>query len=299
MDTSENRIHTSIIIPVYNDKKYLVRTLTSIFNQTPSKYNSEVIVVDNGSDDDLGSIIREFTEVTLISEHVNLHSPYSCRNRGIELAKGDVIILLDSTCIPNYNWLKAGLDFLESSGADIIGGNVKFDFEGRLTGAKIYDSLTNIKMRDSVAKGVAKTANLFIRKSVFYEIGLFPEGVRSGADVRWTHRATSSGMKLVFCEEAIVYKPARGFKELVKKQWRVGTHQPLIWEEQGRKISLKAACKKIMLPVSPRTIKRLLTKQGSREMQSYFLSVWLTAQIIKIIMGLANCQGILKMKRVK
>src|SRR5690606_14677185 len=150
----------------------------------------------------------------------------SCRNRGIEIAKGAVIVLLDATCVPTEDWLFNGIKFLQETDADIVGGNVLFDFEGKMTAGKIYDSLTNIKMKESIEKGIAKTANLFIKRSAFDKVGMFPEGIRSGADVRWTYRATSNGLKLMFCPEAVVMKPARGFKELIKKQWRVGSHQP-------------------------------------------------------------------------
>src|SRR5690606_15321126 len=165
-------------------------------------------------------------------------------NRGIEIATGDIIILLDATCVPDSHWLMNGLTFINESQAGIVGGNVLFDFEGKVTGAKIFDSLTNIRMQESIEnRGVAKTANLFIRREVFEIAGLFPEGVRSGADVRWTNKVSSLGLGIQFCVDAIVYKPARDFRELIKKQWRVGTHQPLIWREAGNKVSLLGALK--------------------------------------------------------
>lgn len=289
----------SIIIPVFNDFSYLKKTLEAISSQSLRDDEVEILVVDNGSTNQIPSSLNSQKNITVLQENRHLNSPYSCRNRGIEVAKGNVIILLDATCTPSKDWLVNGLEYLERTGADIVGGNVLFDFEGNLTGAKIYDSITNIKMRESIEKGVAKTANLFVRKEVFDKIGLFPEGVRSGADVRWTYKATSKGLRLMFCEDAVVYKPARDFRELVKKQWRVGLHQPLIWKDLGRKSSIKDALKKIVLPVSPRAIRTTLNKQGSKEMRSYFLTVWFTAQVIKTTMGVANFKGILKIKSAK
>lgn len=285
----------SIIIPVYNDLKHLKFTLEAIREQSVN-IETEIIVVDNGSTDETKSWLDSQPDVKFLVETNHPRSPYSCRNRGIEIANGDVLVLLDATCKPDKDWLQNGLEFIQDSGANIVGGNVLFDFEGKMTAGKIYDSLTNIKMRESIEKGVAKTANLFIRRSVFDKIGMFPEGIRSGADVRWTYKATTSGITLSFCSNAVVYKVARGLKDLLKKQWRVGLHQPLIWKDLGNPFSFYTALKKIVVPVSPHSIRKLLQEKGTKEMKTYFLRVWLIAQMVKITMGLSNFIGIFKLK---
>lgn len=50
----------SIIIPCYNEEKYIRRCLNSIFNQTLDKQKYEVIVVDDGSNDNSIDIIKEY-----------------------------------------------------------------------------------------------------------------------------------------------------------------------------------------------------------------------------------------------
>lgn len=284
-------VKASIIIPVYNDNSYLKSTLTAILDQIVEEKDIEVIIVDNGSTNNPSNWIEQTEQVKLLNETRNLNSPYSCRNRGVEIARGNVIILLDSTCRPKDDWLKKGLDSLAATGADIVGGNVLFDFEGRITGAKLFDAMTNIRMEESIAKGIAKTANLFIKRSVFETIGLFPEGIRSGADVRWTYKATSLGMKLVFCSDAIVYKPARGFTDLLKKQWRVGLHQPLIWKEVSKSKSRLRMLAQIFTPVNPSIVRRNMRSKFGVEVDVYFIPLLFTAQLNKSIMGLANFIG--------
>lgn len=291
-------IKTSIIIPVFNDEEYLHKSLTSIFNQIADDPTVEVIVIDNGSTDESLKTLRTFPRARVLIENTHLNSPYSCRNRGIEVAHGEVIVLLDATCVPSPDWLANGLSCLETCNADIVGGNVKFDFEGKLSAAKIYDSLTNIKMKESIeTRKVAKTANLFIKKAVFSNIGLFPEGIRSGADVTWTQKATQGGFTIVFCEKSIVFKPARGFVELIKKQWRVGIHQPLIWQEQHKKVSISSLMKDAITPISPSRLKYLLNEKGTPQMSSYYLKLVGVGQIVKTVMALANIKGMLKYRR--
>lgn len=287
----------SIIIPTYNDRVYLEKTIDTLVGQQPDSFQTEIIVVDNGSTDGTIDFLSKKSSIICLSETVNLNSPYSCRNRGIEIATGNIIVLLDATCVPDKNWLEKGVNFLVNSDAHVVGGNVLFDFEGKLTAAKVFDALTNIRMRESIeTRGVAKTANLFIKKRVFDEVGLFPEGVRSGADVRWTHKVSSKGLGIQFCPDSIVYKPARGFWELLKKQWRVGVHQPLIWIDLNKRRTILQCLKKIFIPVSPLSIKRLLKRQGTNEMEEFFLRVWMVAQIVKVTMGIANIWGILRLK---
>src|SRR5690606_32060769 len=120
-------IKSSIIIPVYNDAQKLNVTLQAIFEQVRFDETVEVIVVDNGSTDDTLEVINNFEKVIFIKETDHLNSPYSCRNRGIEISKGSIIVLLDSTCVPDENWLENGLDYLLNGPADVIGGNVLFD----------------------------------------------------------------------------------------------------------------------------------------------------------------------------
>lgn len=287
----------SIIIPTFNDRLYLEATLNSIFDQTSSDFSVEVIVVDNGSKDGTVEFLAKNPNLVFLQDIHNLNSPYSCRNRGIEAASGDIIVLLDATCKPDKKWLKNGVNSLVENNIDVLGGNVLFDFEDKITAAKIFDSLTNIRMKESIeSRGVAKTANLFIKRAVFETVGLFPEGVRSGADVRWTHKVSLKGLNIQFGPDSIVYKPARGFRELIKKQWRVGVHQPLIWKELNRKFSVFSCLKKLVIPVSPISIRRLLREKGKPEMQTYYWRVWFVAQFVKSTMALANIVGIFRLK---
>lgn len=294
-------IEVSIIITSFNDKLYLNRTLNSIYSQIEDSSEIEVIVADNGSTDGSVQSLGSFKDVIVIVEKDNLKSPYSCRNRGIEIAQGKVIVLLDSTCVPGSTWLKSGLHALANDSADIIGGKVLFDFEGKLTAGKIYDSITNVRMKESIEiKKVAKAGNLFIKRNVFDVAGVFPEGIRSGADVRWTHKVSQLGFLLVYSPDAVVYKPARTYFELLRKQWRVGVHQPLIWADNSKKVTIGNRLKQIISPISPRGIRKLLNEQiveqNRPDMNKYYVRLVLIGQSIKIVMAIANIVGMLRFK---
>lgn len=82
----------SIIIPNYNEERYIKRCLESIFNQTIDKSNYEVIVIDDGSNDKSVAIIKQYNVKLLNSNRLGAGG---ARNKGMNIASGKYIILLD------------------------------------------------------------------------------------------------------------------------------------------------------------------------------------------------------------
>ncbi|WP_282074669.1 glycosyltransferase family 2 protein [Maribacter aquivivus] len=89
-----NDILVSIITVVYNGEKYLKQTIDSVLNQ--SYENIEYIIVDGASTDGTLNIIEEYNDRidTLISEPDN--GLYDAMNKGIKLAKGELIGMINS-----------------------------------------------------------------------------------------------------------------------------------------------------------------------------------------------------------
>lgn len=299
MMDNENQFKASVIIPVFNDADELKRVLTGLKNQTISNDLFEVIVVDNGSTDHTKCVAGEFENVRYFLEDKYLNSPYSCRNRGIEQSKAGVIVLLDGTCIPEPEWLEAGLNCLEVKKADMVSSNVQFDFRGQITAGKVFDS-NNLRIESSIRKrGAVMTASLFVRREVFDNVGTFPEGVRSGADLRWTGMATKQGMKLEFCRKSIAKKKARSYLESIKKQWRVGKGQPAIWKEQGKKyINPYKRLISHLIPYHPKKVKNKLAADKGVEVSAYVkFKLYFVAYSVWIVMAMANIYGEWKMKK--
>lgn len=92
-----NKIFISCIIPIYNSQKYIRKTFEYLINQELK--NFEVIFVDDGSNDDSVKIIKQLiindSRFKLIENKVNKGAAYS-RNQGLEIAKGEYVIFLDS-----------------------------------------------------------------------------------------------------------------------------------------------------------------------------------------------------------
>ena len=79
----------SVIVPIYNTQKYLVRCFESIINQTHS--DLEIILVDDGSTDDSGRICDAYAETDKrfrVLHKVN-GGVSSARNSGIDMMSGN------------------------------------------------------------------------------------------------------------------------------------------------------------------------------------------------------------------
>ena len=94
----------SIIIPLYNKERFIENTLNSVLRQTFMDY--EVIIIDDGSNDDSGSIVSNFDDkrITVYSNSNNGVS--HARNFGISKSSSDLIALLDGDDIWEQNHLE-------------------------------------------------------------------------------------------------------------------------------------------------------------------------------------------------
>ena len=96
--------NVSVIIPTYNRRELIQEAVNSVLAQSFRDY--EVIVIDDGSDDSTGEMIKDkFNEKVHYSWQVNQGESVA-RNKGIELAKGEYIAFLDS----DDRWLPKKLD---------------------------------------------------------------------------------------------------------------------------------------------------------------------------------------------
>src|SRR5690606_35188299 len=94
----------SIVVPVYNRPEEIRELLESLSKQD-FKENFEVVVVEDGSQEDSGEIVKAFEVRLRISYYYKENSgPGDSRNYGMERAQGNYFIILDSDCIlpPQY-----------------------------------------------------------------------------------------------------------------------------------------------------------------------------------------------------
>ena len=106
----------SIIIPCYNAERFLVETLESAFNQ--SYPHTEIIVVDDGSSDGTGELIRAYAD-RVRAEFCPNGGVCTARNRGTALARGEFIQYLDADDLLAPDAIASRVVALQKTGFDV------------------------------------------------------------------------------------------------------------------------------------------------------------------------------------
>ena len=173
------KILVSVMLPVYNTSKYLKRCLDSVINQTYK--NLEIILVDDGSTDDSGTICDEYAKkdkrIKVI--HKENGGLSTARNAGIEAATGDYYSFIDSDDIVDLNFIERMLNNCIYNNCEISICNYKFVFnnkeifEKRILEHKVLNSKDALEF--IFLNGNFVTWNKLYKKEVFEDIR-FPVG---------------------------------------------------------------------------------------------------------------------------
>lgn len=201
----------TIIIPTLNRPDQLSFCLGLLTNQTYPQDLYEIIVVDNGSRQDIKMVAEKFSRIRFEVE--KKRGPSAARNKGAGLANGEVLAFTDDDCLPERTWLEEGVKCLVGLGmAGIVGGGIRFKFKNPNfpTTIELYDSLHHLRQKDYVEKlQFSATANLFTYKSLWQEVGGFNEDLQSSEDKNFCQEICDKGYPIVYASAALVYHPAR------------------------------------------------------------------------------------------
>lgn len=136
----------SIIVPAYNIEEYIGRCIESLIKQTYK--NIEIIVVDDGSNDNTGKIIDELASIysNIIPVHKINEGVSIARNTGIYIAKGDYIGFVDGDDIVDEDMFEVLLNNAIKHNAQISHCGYKMVFPNRVD---YYYNTGEIKIQDN------------------------------------------------------------------------------------------------------------------------------------------------------
>jgi len=209
----------SIIIPLYNDLRFIGNTIDSIL-QTNSKFIYEIIIVDGSSIDGSDRIVRDyekkFANLRLLVN--DSHNTSSSLNLGIRNAKGDFVIIIGSHTAIESNYIEALVNTLKIMDADVVGAtgytvSVGHNRKSKAIAAVLSDrfgvgnslfrtGVSEIKEVDTVAYGCYK-------KEVFDKFGLFNERLIRNQDIEFNKRIKNGGGKIYLTPETNFFYYAR------------------------------------------------------------------------------------------
>ena len=200
----------SVVIPTYNRKPILIKCLQALENQQLDKLieGYEVILVDDGSTDrTLEWLAENKTQFPHLRTFSQVHQgPAAARNLGVQQAKGDTIIFIDSDLVVTEKFLQAHANAL-AKGVEKIGSDRLFTY-GWVINTSNFDHPTAepYKITDFSAAYFA-TGNVAISRQWLEEVGLFDTQFQlyGWEDLELGVRLKKLGLKLIKCPEAVGY----------------------------------------------------------------------------------------------
>jgi glycosyltransferase involved in cell wall biosynthesis len=182
----------SVIIPTYNRADMIGLTIDSINRQTYASI--EIVVVDDGSTDHTGEVIQSLSEKS--ERHIVYYKKLnggcaSARNRGLELANGELIAFLDSDDTWEPDALESMVTVLQESGADFVYSPAVEVFEN---GAEAVNRPVAAERPQALAVEHFQSTNVrngavIYRRSVFDKIGGLDESLKHNEDSDLVQRA--------------------------------------------------------------------------------------------------------------
>lgn len=231
----------SVVIPTHNRSDALAKTLLNLSKQQFAE-PWEAIVVNNRCSDDTDEIVRgQRFPVSLRLVHEEKPGVAAARNAGIEIARGQYVILLDDDILVEPDFLRRHCDFLLSNpGCWILGQAVNPPEQGVTPFGKYRQSLYGDVPRESAVGEAYWLAgnNFSLPRSDWERLGGFDERFPGASveDYDLAVRAWDAGIKILFCPSIVaIHNDWAGFsiEDYCLRQRLYSQSEPLFWKKYG------------------------------------------------------------------
>ncbi len=238
----------SIVVPVYNRPEEIRELLESLVRQDFDA-PFEVVIVEDGSSESSEDIVNKFESKLQISYHYKENSgPGDSRNYGMQKAKGNYYIILDSDCILPKHYLTEVDRELKQEFVHCFGGpdaaHTSFSDVQKAINYVMTSFFTTGGIRGgkkSVGKFQPRSFNMGISKEAFEKVGGFGL-IHPGEDPDLTFRIWEAGFETRLFPEAYVYHKRRidwnkfyiqvnkfGMVRPILNKWHPSTVRPTYW----------------------------------------------------------------------
>lgn len=179
----------SVIVPVYNQERYLEECISSIRRQTLAEW--ECLIINDGSSDSSGEIARRFSEADSRIRYFEQKNRgvSSARNLGMRRASGRYLCFVDGDDFIDAAFLKHLLDASDRGASDLT-----------VAGKLFCDRFPPDKIP------ALPTCGIFLRREFPLKNNLeFPEGIHPCEDGLFSHFVLALTEKISFCPEAVYH----------------------------------------------------------------------------------------------
>lgn len=244
----DGRLIASVVMPFYNAAAHLPHTLPAILAER-APFAFEVLLVDNGSTDGSQELAENCIRGSGAHARVVTASQpgsYAARQRGLEEARGEIVIFIDADCVAQRGLVVALVDALRETRVLVAGARV-VEARGQSGWVERYSARAGL-LSQSLTLGqgpraFVQTACLALRRHDALAVGGFDVSLYSGgdADFCWRLKACFPGRDLAEVSAACVeHRHRTSLGELYAQFFRYGTGDIALARKHGWRPSLFA-----------------------------------------------------------
>lgn len=203
-------ITVSVVVPVYNESKYIDKCINSLLQQDYSQEDMEWIFVDGNSTDDtvkrIVSYAGQYPKLIKVLNNPYKTVPYAM-NIGIKESKGKYIVRLDAHAVYADDYISKCVNYLSTIEADNVGGLAETKANGFVGNciAKMLSSkfgVGNSEFRTNGKNGYVDTVPFgAFRREVFLKFGGYDERLVRNQDNEMNYRIRKNGGKIYLAED--------------------------------------------------------------------------------------------------
>lgn len=192
-------MNISVVIPLYNKEHFVVDTIQSVLDQTYKEW--EAIIINDGSTDNSAELVKSIKDSRIRYYEQENQGVSAARNKGIQMANGDLIALLDADdkWLPTYLETMVKLHEMYPDYSVFISGQKGRKIKTLPSGISIIEDFCSYEY-------IFWAGSMLICKKVYDRIGLFRVGVNISEDADMWLRI-SCYYKAIFLNEELVDHP--------------------------------------------------------------------------------------------
>lgn len=224
----------SVIVPIYNEEKYIAKCIDSILEQDYPKKDLEIVLVDGMSNDRTREIVAEYTArypfVRLI-DNPNRIAPWAM-NRGIKETKGDVVMRLDAHATYEKNYFSVLVKALKVYDADNVGAVCRTDVLNKTPKTLAIREVLSNKFgvgNSAFRTGITSTQEVETvpfgcwKRESFDKYGMYDLRLIRNQDIELNKRIIRGGGKIVIVPDTFcTYLARETYKGLSKNNYNNG-----------------------------------------------------------------------------
>ena len=228
-------IHTSIIVPCYNEQKTIHLLLDALYAQSYPRTAMEIVIADGGSTDGTPNAIQEWQQKHPDSSVAVIHNPArtipAALNKAIQASQGEIIIRLDAHSKPDHDYVARAVEAVVAGRGHNVGGvwDIQPSREHWIAQSIAAAAGHPIGVGDARYRYSGQAAYVdtvpfgAFKRELLDQVGMFDETLLTNEDYEFNTRIRQAGGKIWFDPKIrSVYYARENLTALARQYWRYG-----------------------------------------------------------------------------